>query len=188
MFLRYLGFDPETIELVSPRSVVEKESIRFPFLFTDDFETIFIDKSIKRSKSGIFLVSPDRSMIKSVAYYFASVYEMMCFYQRSNRRSFKNTLFVVTPMVIEKKDLDYVISQYPTIVKHYLALTDNIRLIKISSFLSELNIKVSIVDEKLFVTNDRKGKHYLRFSFSKYAKDFRIRSNIKSLNIKKFLL
>lgn len=188
MFLRYLGFNQETLDLISPWSVLEKESVNFPFLFTNDFETLFIDKSIKRSKSGIFVISPDKSRIKSAAYYFGTVYDMMCFYQRSNKAAVNGALLVVTGLFIQRDNIDYIKSTYPTIVKHFILVPDCIGQIKISSFITGFEIKILSIDEVLILSNEHKNKQYSRFSFSKFAKDFGIKSNIKSLNIKKYLL
>lgn len=187
MFLNHYGFDQKTTKMILPKVIIEKESVRFPFSFTQEEEIIFIDKSIKRAKYGLFVFDPIPGELKSIAYHFASVYEMLCFIDHNKNDTFHQCLFVVSALVLEDKYYDELKKCYPSIIKHNILISDNIRLIKLSSILSELHLKVFISDTKMIVQNERKNITYTHFRFSKYAKDFKIKPNIKRMNISKFL-
>jgi len=179
-FLHHLGFDQETVGLVLPHAVIGKDSAYFPFSSAHDGETLYIDRTVRRAARGLFVLDPGPDGVKSAAYYFASVHDLMCLYQRGNRPALQNALLVVVSLIIEKKHFDHLREGYPTIVRHYIAVPDDIARVKIAAALSGKDVRVSVRNESVIVGDSVRERTYHRFVFSRYARDFKIPPNIRT--------
>lgn len=131
--IQWLGFSKETVNLISPFILQgQKGELVFPFSYFKQYpvqsmETLFMNKTVRKATDGLFIVELEKDNIKLNTFYFDSVLSLLCFYETNNRNLFRNSLFVVVPIVPQVNTISLLLDSYKFSTSHTLVFTNDIR-------------------------------------------------------------
>ncbi|WP_313262340.1 hypothetical protein [Sphingobacterium sp.] len=187
MFFKKLGFKDQSIQLIKPYVVQKKRgTFLFPFSHYKEFEInsgeeLTVDRRIRHSNDGLFLIEPVENNFKDSIYYFDSVLSMMCFYDCHNAILFENSLFVVIPLIPKFKPITDLITSYNLAKTHTLVLpkttTGICQEILLTSSINNIEgFRIKKDEDTLLISgNNRFKKYHLDdFSLFNFKRDFNI--------------
>jgi len=195
MFLLDFGLGKDTVALVRGKAVPDGGKILFPFSLgggTMTHEEVAITGQVKKAEKGLFTVLPKPYSIKTKAYFFRNVLEMLFFYDRHPKTAFGSALLVVDPVPVVAEGVDFVRSSFRHVRNHVIVSSNDLygtcRSIVLSALIDGRRPEIAKSDGSLSVRMDGKEAGYdaEKFDFRKFARDFQIPKTTREMGPKGF--
>jgi len=183
MFLSDFGMDREAVDLVRDRAIPDGGRVLFPFSLgggTLSHEEVSITGRVKKAEKGLFLAAPDRYGIRTAAFFFPDVLEMLLFYDRHPKTAFANAALIIDPLPPTREALAFFRESFGHVRSHVIVASNSLygicRTIALAAMLNGREPKITREGEAVLVRMDGKEGKYTadRYGYGRFARDFRI--------------